>query len=402
MTTLSRYNQFNGRHWETGTVHNFLAYRGFNAPHTGEPYSEALLLGVSGGITIGYFNFAYEGYDPQCNILTRNTFDPWDTMLSRLGVVQNLKHTLKADKAEATLIDTLAAGVPAIVRPDMWGLPYNALPHDEGMWGAFPLIVFGYEPDQDRVKIADRAKVALTVTPAELATARARIKKDKFRLLTLEAPNPEKLAGAVHLGICDAIKLFTEKPPKGSKNNFGLNALQNWAMMLTNPKQRRSWAKVFPAGLPLYAGLTSAFNFACLFGKESAADANRGLYADFLDEAAVILEKPGLNEAAHLYRASGRAWAELPGALLPDKHALLQETRQLMLRKHALFLELGNDALDDIQQINERLADIRQSIITDFPLTSSEVSDLHQGLAEQITHIYDAEKTAVEALIEVI
>jgi hypothetical protein len=210
------------------------------------------------------------------------------------------------------------------------------------------------------------------------------------------------LAGAVHLGICDAIKLFTEKPPKGSKNNFGLNALQNWAMMLTNPKQRRSWAKVFPAGLPLYAGLTSAFNFACLFGKESAADANRGLYADFLDEAAVILEKPGLNEAAHLYRASGRAWAELPGALLPDKHALLQETRQLMLRKHALFLELGNDALDDIQQINERLADIRQSIITDFPLTSSEVSDLHQGLAEQITHIYDAEKTAVEALIEVI
>lgn len=402
MTTLNRYNQFSGRHWETGTVHNFFAYRGFNAPHTGRPYSEALLLGVSGGVTMGYFNFAYEGYDPQCNILTRNTFDPWDTMLSRLGVIQNIKHTLKAEKAETILMDTLAAGVPAIVRPDMWGLPYNALPHDEGMWGAFPLIVFGYEADQQLVQIADRAEVPLTVTPAELAAARSRIKKDKFRLITLEAPNPVKLAAAVHLGICDAIKLFTEKPPKGSKDNFGLKALQNWAKMLTNPKQRRSWAKVFPAGLPLYAGLTSAFNFASLFGKDKTADADRGLYAEFLDEAALILQKPQLSEVAGLYRVSAQAWTGLPGVLLPDKHPLLQETRQLMARKHALFLELGNGTLDDIRQINKRLTIIRQSMIDDFPLTSDEVSVLQQDLAQQIRRIHDAEKTAVDALIDTI
>ncbi|MCA9971464.1 MAG: hypothetical protein KC425_14665, partial [Anaerolineales bacterium] len=76
MTTLPTYNQFDGRHWETGTVRNFFAYRGVTAPHTGRPYSEALLLGVSGGLALGHFTFAYEGYDPQCNILTRNTFDP--------------------------------------------------------------------------------------------------------------------------------------------------------------------------------------------------------------------------------------------------------------------------------------------------------------------------------------
>jgi hypothetical protein len=50
---------------ENGSVHNFFAARGFTAPHTGEPYSEALLLGVSGGVTFGYFTFHYEGYDPQ-------------------------------------------------------------------------------------------------------------------------------------------------------------------------------------------------------------------------------------------------------------------------------------------------------------------------------------------------
>lgn len=402
MTTLSRYDHFDGRHWETGTVHNYFAYRGFKAPHTGEAYSEALLLGVSGGITIGYFNFAYQGYDPQCNILTRNTFDPWDTMLSRLGVIQNIEHTLKADKAENKLIDTLADGLPAIVWPDMWGLPYNVLPFDEGMWGAFPLIVYGYEPDQNTVYIADRSKLQLTVTIGELAAARSRIKKDKFRLMTLEAPNPDKLASAVHLGICDTVKLMIEKPPKGSRNNFGLNALQYWSNMLTNPKQRQSWAKLYPAGLPLYAGLSSAYNFACLFGKSTTPDADRGLYAEFLEEAAVILQKPVLNEVADLYQASARTWSSLPQALLPDNFAPLQETRQLMDHKHELFLERGNGAIKEIKQVNKRLDAIRQSMIDDFPLTSAEVDALQENLAHQLTIIHDTEKTAVEALTEVI
>jgi hypothetical protein len=43
---------FNGRHSETGSIHNALALQGVTAPHTGEPYSEAFLLGVSGGIAL--------------------------------------------------------------------------------------------------------------------------------------------------------------------------------------------------------------------------------------------------------------------------------------------------------------------------------------------------------------
>ena len=35
MPTLTDYDQFAGTHWETGTVRNFLAYRGARAPHTG-------------------------------------------------------------------------------------------------------------------------------------------------------------------------------------------------------------------------------------------------------------------------------------------------------------------------------------------------------------------------------
>ncbi len=398
MPTIANYNQFAGTHWETGSVRNFFAQRGFIAPHSGQPYSEAFLLGVSGGIVMGYFTFLYEGYDPQCNILTRNTFDPLDKMLSRLGVVQHIQQTAKPQRAENLLVDTLDGGQPAILWADMWSLPYNALPWDEGMWGAFPLLVYGYEPAEDVVSIADRAGVPLTVTPAELAAARGRIKKYKNRLLTLEAPVEEKLASAVRLGICDTIQLFTEKPPKGSRNNFGLTAYQFWAKMLTHPKQRLSWEKQFPAGRPMLAGLTSAFNFAFLFGKGSGQDAERGLYADFLEEAALLLALPALNEAAVQFRAAAAAWQQLPAYLLPDDIPPFAETRALMWRKHLLFLEQGGAALEEIQAINARLEEIRDSMASAFPLTQAETIAFRERLAGQILAVHDAEETAVQAL----
>jgi len=398
MPTIVNYNQFAGRHWETGSVRNFFAQRGFIAPHTGQPYSEAFLLGVSGGVTMGYFTFLYEGYDPQCNILTRNTFDPLDKMLSRLGVVQYLEQTAKPERAEKILIDTLEGGQPAVIWADMWTLPYNALHWDEGMWGAFPLVVYGYEPGENTVFIADRAGIPLEITIEEFMAARGRIKKIKNRLLTLDAPVEAKLASAVRLGICDTIQLYTEKPPKGSKNNFGLNAYQFWARMLTSPKQRLSWEKQFPAGLPMYAGLTSAYNFSCLFGKGTEQDAERSMYADFLDEAAVLLDLPSLNNAAEKFREAARAWQQLPYFLLPAQIQPFGESRELMLHKHLLFLERGGGALNEIEAINSRLDEIRESMNQDFSLMLAEVEALRERLAEQILAIHDLEKTAVQAL----
>ncbi|MBK8431283.1 MAG: BtrH N-terminal domain-containing protein [Chloroflexi bacterium] len=279
MPILQNYHQFDGRHWETGTVRNALDYMGIKAPHTGLPYSEALLMGVSGGAVMGYFSFAYEGYDPHARILTRNTFDPFDTMLSRLGIGQQVRQTSKPAKGVANLVDALEEGLPTLVWADMWSLPYNALTYDEGMWGMFPILVYGYDETADTVSIADRAQLPLTVTTAELATARGRVKKDKFRTITLERPNEAKLVTAVQLGIWDCLKLYTEKPPKGSANNFGLRAYHTWAELLTKPTARLSWAKEFPAGRKLLSGLTNAFGDIQIFGKQGQAE--RDVYADF-------------------------------------------------------------------------------------------------------------------------
>jgi hypothetical protein len=394
MPKLNDYHQFNGRHWETGTIHNFYAYRGIKAPHTGEPYSEALLMGVSGGAVMGYFVFSYEGYDPMARILTRNTFDPWDTLLSRLGVAQHIQHTGKAEKGLSNLLNTLEEGVPAIVWADMFSLPYNALPLDEGMWGMMPLLVYGHEADA--VWIADRARVPLIVSPDELAKSRSRVKKDKFRIITLDPPNEEKLATAVTQGIWSCISLFTEKPPKGSKNNFGFAAYQHWANMLIKPKAKRSWAKEFPRGDKLYAGLTSAFSDIETFGHEGGAD--RGKYADFLDEASLILNKPDLKSVAQQFRVSKEAWHKLGQALLPDETPLLQETRQLMLQGYQLFLDKGKDGLAERLEVNGRLNAIKAEITDNFPLNEGETQTFLENIRTHVLEIHDIEKEAITAL----
>lgn len=397
MTTLTNYHSFIGRHWETGSVTNVYHHLGLKTPHTGQAPSEALLMGISGGAVMGYFSFAYEGHDPQCNILTRNTFDPWDTMLARLGIIQEIKQTNSKTKAVQNLLNCLENGVPAIIWADVWSLPYTALSAQDDMWAMMPLVVYGYDTADDLVHIADRAAVPLTVSTDTLAQARGRVKKQKHRLITLSQPRWEKLATAVQMGIHDCLKLYTENPPRRlGKNSFGLAAYQKWATLLTKPTGKQSWAKVFPAGRKLFAGLLSAYNFAFLFGKHGRAE--RDTYATFLTEAAQILQKPILNEAATHFRRAGEAWHTFSQQLLPDEIEPFGRARQLMEEDKQLFTQHGRQSLDRRLAIRQQLDDLKTHMERDFPLDSSQVTTLQNQLAEQLLHIRDIEQTAVQHL----
>src|SRR6266496_4996271 len=93
MPQLNNYHQFDGLHWETGTVRNALDYQGVKAPHTRKPLSEVLLFGISGGVIAGYFTFEYKGFDPWLHFLTRNTLDPMPALRDRLGIAAQVKQT---------------------------------------------------------------------------------------------------------------------------------------------------------------------------------------------------------------------------------------------------------------------------------------------------------------------
>ena len=390
--------QFDGLHYETGSVHNILALQGIQMPHTKSAPSEALLLGLSGGITFGYFSFAYKGLDPHVALLTKNTFDPLEKLLDRLSIVRTVKQTTDASKAEKNLLDALDNGQPVLVWADQISLPYNTY---DGMLGdemymMMPVVVFGHDAKKGTVDIADQSRKPMKIDASILTRARARVKKEKFRQMTLTLPSFDKLAQSVASALRASIQSFYTSPVKGYATNFGFAAYQRWADALINNKDKQSWNKIFPAGRPMFAGLASAFERIELFGTGGAS--SRPLFGDFLDEASLLLGKPALRESASQIRALAPLWTALGKALLPDELPLFKETRQLMLKKRDLFWEKGDGATNEIKKIHVRLKAIRKIMEKDFPLSDVEALALKQNLREHILRIHDAEKEAITKL----
>lgn len=392
--------QFSGRHWETGSIHNALLAQGIRAPHTGKPYSEALLLGVGGGIAFGYFTFEYKGYLPHLAMLTRNTFNPFSTILERLGIAQDIQQTNQASIAEKNLQDSLATGLYPIVWADQFSLFYNDVEPSDVMWGMQPLLAV--ESDGKTVTVADRSSQPFHISMAELTQARGRVKDDKYRLMTLDAPQPAKLAAAVHKGICQTISLFTEEPPRGARDNFGFAAYEKLAELLVNTRNKQSWERFFAPGPRMYHALAGShfqpglYQWVNTWG--SADGAERGLYADFLAEVAVILKQPALKDAAQKFRESHALWQRFSEQSLPNDVPLLGESRKLIQKKHKLFVEKGESALPEIKKINIRHKELLKASETDFPLSAAEAAELRANLRDGLLKISAVERQAVDML----
>ncbi len=400
MPKLENYTQFDGRYWDTGTIRNVLDYQGTVAPHTNEPYTEAMLLGISGGITFGYFTFHYAGYDPQVNLLTRNTFDPMDTIFERLNIPREVFHTTSIDKARRNLIEALEAGQAPILWLDMYHLPYNGLTYDDNNWALMPVVVYGYLPDTHEAWIADRSFTGLHTSTKDVDAAWGRVKKNKHRLMTLQHPENDRLQEAIRAGLQDCVRLMTEKPPRGSAKHFGLRGLKQWATRLEKDKAN-SWSREYPSGRSLLSVLMSSYYFLGPgFGKTMQAE--RDTYADFLEEAAVVLQQPALENVAARYRMAGKAWHNLLYTLLPEDVPMLKRARYLIDYKHELFVEKGSDATDAIRQTEIDQETLKEESATDFPMNAAEIADLRTEIRRHVLLVHDSEEAAVKALADAI
>jgi hypothetical protein len=320
--------------------------------------------------------------------------------LERLGIAQDVRQTSKAEIAEKNLVEALEGGLFPILWADQFSLPYNGLSDHSSMWVMFPILAVAI--DGRNVLIADRSSRPLRVSMEELAKARGRVKEDRYRLISLDAPQPAKLAAAVSKGIYQCLQLFTEKPPRGSANNFGFAAYQRLADLLVNTRNKQSWERFFAPGVRMYhalagaVGQPGAYSWVQTWG--SAPGAERGLYADFLDEAAEILKKPALKDAAVQFRDSYLLWCEFADALLPDMVPLLGESKRLIQSKHTLFIEQGDEALAEIKNINARLDELLAQSESEFPLTQAEAADFRAHLRDILLKINAAEQKAIDSL----
>lgn len=397
MTTLANYHHFDGLPWATGYLVNALAYQGAIAPHTGKPYSESVLMGINGGLSAGYFAFAYEGYDPHLHFLTRYPFNEEPgAVFERLAIPQESRTTTDPLKGVANVIDGLIAGKPVIVWLDQMTLAANGEPARDDYWMINPVLVFGYDRDAGTVQIANRARVPFTISTDTFAAARARLAKTRHRIMTIGLPDADRLPFAVEAGIRACIDIFTGNPPVGTPSNWGFAAYGKWIELLTKPKGKQAWAKMFAPGANMYAGLTSTFKYIEVFFTGGCGA--RHIYADFLDEAADILRKPALCDAATEFRAAATLWRAFTTALLPDSVAPFREARELMVRDYELFIAQGAAADSERKQINTRLQDIRKQMDTNFPLSDAEAVTLREELAAHVRGISAAEQSAIATL----
>ncbi|MCA9882690.1 MAG: DUF4872 domain-containing protein [Anaerolineae bacterium] len=388
---LENYTQFGGN---MGTVRNALAYQGVTMPHTGEAPTQALLFGISGGVVAGYFAFEYAPALPYLHFLTRNTFDPMNKMMDRLGIITNARQTDNPDKAVENLVNTLVDGKPAIVMVAYPLMPYNLTAPTGDNEFTYPVIVYAYDPATGTVLLSDRAQVPLGIMADELAAARANPKKNKHRLMTVDLPNADKLVEAVTAGINETIESFVGEPPrKPMAGKYGLSAYDKWIEML-NANSKEGWAKKFAPGERMLSGLISSYYYANVW-ITAAPNASRSEYADFLDEAALILSRPALKDAADQWREAARQWQGLNDALLPARMPPFDRVRQLIDMDNQFFLEKGRDADEQRVALKAELDALKQDIVDDFPLGDAGVAVMIEAISDSIQRVKDVEAEAI-------
>lgn len=398
MTTLA-YQHFGGEYSETAALGNVLAYEGVLNPHNGQPFSEAMLLGIGGGIGAAYILFESRS-TPSIYIGTRyhtGSGEFLQGITQRLGLSVAVKQTAGGKGAASSLQAALEQGQPAILSVDRASLPYQGFPPALIKYMEHTIVVYGLDEQADLAYIGDRAATPLTVTIGELAAARVAITAQKHRMMTI-APGSEvaDLSTAINDGIHACTQAMIAPAMSNFSGNFGLNGLAKWADMITNRKDKKGWPSLLQSGAGLYNVLAWVFKYIETF--DTPGSAFRPMYADFLDEASTIISKPALHEVAMQYRELGGMWHSLADVALPDAIAPFCETKELLARRGNLFAERGMAALPEIQQVEQRLAALKSQIAANFPLSDSEVSTLLGDLYQRVLLIHEAETQAITEL----
>lgn len=390
MTILPTYTVSGGTHPEAAAATNLFAAAGLRHPDTGAPLSEALLFGIAGGLGALYILWEWEayqvkvlalGFHHQCHYPVRY----FQGLADRLNVRVSMPETGSRRVATQTLDSALDAGRPAIAWVDRASLPYLQLP--EWLHGRLGHVVAVCGRTSDGYWIDDRAAAPFFVPAATFGDAREIIPSYKQRLLLVDALAPFDLAAAVQAGIAAQVDYLS----RGS-DSFALPALRKWARLLTDPRHKKGYPVVFRDRRGLFRVLRSAYEEIAL---NVGAGALRGLYADFLREAAPLLDNQGLVAAAEAYTALAARWLAFAEAALPDPP--FAPFKQLLIARHAAILT-GGDTWQGWSAQTAELDALDSAFHHEFPLDDEAINRLFAHLGEKMHAIYTHELAALELL----
>jgi hypothetical protein len=398
MVRVANYTQFGGIHPETASLTNVLAAQGVKAPHTNQPFTEAMLLGIGGGLGAGYILWEFKAHRGMvaAKVLVFGWQNRWqytmqfyENLCSRINIKAVFHDTGSQKAAAKQLDDALNAGQAVVAWVDQAQMPYLHLPQSlEGHMGHF-IAIYGIE-DGD-VLVDDLAAKPFRVPVEVMASARARIGSYKNRLLVPAVQGEIDLPQAIISGLQDEIGHLNK-----DSDSFSLPTFQKWGKMMTHPKNAKGWPVVFADRRGLYGALASIYEGIELLG--TGGGGMRGLYADFLEEAAPIIDRPGLSEAATHYRNLAGRWSAFAETVLPDSIEPLREIKTMMCQQHDLLMREGGQAVDTLKPFSIRLGELYRQYNRNFPMSDAEIDTLFKSMGDELLSLYEAEKAALKVL----
>jgi hypothetical protein len=386
-----------GRHPDTAALTRLLAALGVTDPTSGRPLTEAMALGIAGGIGFTYFVFEYEDLTTLYLGGRINSYvqkqDATEAALARLGVPFQARRTTGPATAERHLRAALDQGRPVIVTVDMARLTYRAVPAWLG--GMTPQDVLVEPGDGDPV-LWDLAPAPIPVTWAELAEARAGVRSARHRLVVAEPPQgPVDLAGAAAAGIADTWPGMLDPPMR----NFGVPGLAKWAELLTAPRDAKGWPRLLAAPGRQFQLLTWLYDWVETAG--TGGGFFRAMYAEFLERAADPLDRPELARLAGDYRRLAAAWTALAeAAAAAGGDGPLARAAALLARRRRLVEDQGAAAADELAAVQAELAALAAGAADPQPLDPTTLSTLLADLRGRVLDLAAAEEAAAATLRE--
>lgn len=312
----------------------------------------------------------------------------YEAVCQRLGLKFSIPETANKKVAIQTLHDALARSTPVVAWVDGASMPYLQLP--EAMKGHFGHFVAVCGTEGDDVLIDDLAAEPFNVPADVFAGARARIGSYKNRLLVVEGAAAKiDLEAAIAQGIA-----FCAEHLSSNSESFSLPAIRKWAKLMTDQKNKKGWPVVFKDRRGLYSTLTSLFEAIELQG---APGGLRGMYSDFLLEAAKVVNNPRLKEPAERYTALANQWYALAEDALPDTVPQFKRAKQVLRQRQNVLLK-GGESWRTTQPLTEQLRVIRSECNLNFPLNDQEISALFSTLQIRLQSLYQSEVEAIKSL----
>jgi hypothetical protein len=337
-----------GTHRASSLVARLLRQAGHLAPHTGQPYTEAMVCGLGGGIGFLYAIFEYAGIPPLITVVAQHHPQPWlPAVLGTLGIGFDEAHSTSTDRAMAALRGDLEQGRAVYCLVDRGALPWHeaslALSSDP-----YPVVVAGHGLLIDDL-------VWHSLPEEEFANAWARHRKGRHHRTTVRPPaQTVDLPAAIRSALATTVAHLTG-PVLGNSfdANFGFSGMARFAQQLRDRRTKAGWARRFAEPGAFAWALLRLHD--CLEVEYTAPGATRPLYARFLDEAAGVLGRPALGEAAAVLRESARNWSRLAD-LAAETADGMGEVAMLAQRRMAVVMNEGRAGAEEIAALSAEMA----------------------------------------------